>query len=106
MQAALSARTDPALCIAGRTRLPARPPAWRDTIKRVKAYEAAGVDAIFLAGANTREEVSAVASELSVPLLLGGTTGETAGQGMAGGQRRSRGPAGAPAVLGGGKGSL
>ena len=75
MQAALSARTDPALCIAGRTSS-LRVSGLEDTIERVKAYEAAGVDAIFLAGANTRDEVSAVASELSVPLLLGGTTGE------------------------------
>ena len=75
MKAALSARTDLALTIAGRTSA-LRVSGLEDTIKRVKAYEAAGVDAIFLAGANTRDEVSAVASEVSVPLLLGGTTGE------------------------------
>ena len=75
MKAALSARTDPALCIAGRTSA-LRVSGVEDTIARVKAYEAAGVDAIFLAGANTRDEVAAVAAELSVPLLLGGTTGE------------------------------
>ena len=75
MKAALSARTDPALTIAGRTSA-LRVSGLEDTIKRVKAYEAAGVDAIFLAGANTRDEVAAVASEISLPLLLGGTTGE------------------------------
>ena len=75
MKAALAGRTDPALTIAGRTSA-LRISNLDDTIKRVKAYEAAGVDAIFLAGANTRDEVAAVASELSVPLLLGGTTGE------------------------------
>ena len=75
MRAALAGRTDPALTIAGRTSA-LRVSGVDDTIRRVKAYEAAGVDAIFLAGANTRDEVSAVAAELSVPLLLGGTTGE------------------------------
>ncbi len=75
MKAALAGRTDPALTIAGRTSA-LRISGLEDTIKRVKAYEAVGVDAIFLAGANTRDEVAAVASELSVPLLLGGTTGE------------------------------
>ena len=75
MKAALAARTDPALCIAGRTSS-LRVTSVEDTIMRVKAYEAAGVDAIFLAGASTKEEVATVAAELSVPMLLGGTTGE------------------------------
>ena len=76
MQAALSARTDPGLSALPVATSSLRVSGLEDTIKRVKAYEEAGVDAIFLAGANTRDEVSAVASELSVPLLLGGTTGE------------------------------
>ena len=75
MKAALAARTDPALCIAGRTGS-LRVTSVEDTIARVKAYEQAGVDAIFLAGASTKEEVATVGAELSVPLLLGGTTGE------------------------------
>ena len=75
MKAALAGRTDPALAIAGRTGA-LRVTGLEDTIARVKAYETAGVDAIFLAGASTRDEVAAVAAELSVPLLLGGTTGE------------------------------
>ena len=75
MKAALSGRTDPALTIAGRTSA-LRITGVEDTIKRAKAYEAAGVDAMFLAGASTRDEVSAVAAEVSLPILLGGTTGE------------------------------
>ena len=75
MKAALAARTDPALAIAGRTGA-LRITGLDDTIRRVKAYQQAGVDAIFLAGAATRDEVAAVAAELSLPLLLGGTTGE------------------------------
>ena len=75
MKAALAGRTDPALTVAGRTSA-LRISGLEDTINRVKAYEQAGVDAIFLAGASTRDEVAAVAAEVSLPLLLGGTTGE------------------------------
>ena len=75
MKAALSARTDRALTIAGRTAA-LGVTGVEDTIKRAKAYEAAGVDGLFLSGASTRDEVAAVAAEVSMPLLLGGTTGE------------------------------
>ena len=75
MKAALAGRTDPALTVAGRTSA-LGVTGVEDTIKRAKAYQQAGVDAIFLAGASTRDEVTAVAAEVSVPLLLGGTTGE------------------------------
>lgn len=74
MKAALSGRTDPSLTVAGRTsslRL-----GLDECIRRVKAYEAAGVDAIFLAGAGTKAEVAAVNAELNIPLLLGGAGGE------------------------------
>ena len=74
MKAALSGRTDANLVVAGRTsslRL------GRDEcIRRVRAYEAAGVDAIFLAGATAKEEVAAVNDALNIPLLLGGAGGE------------------------------
>ena len=74
MKAALSGRTDANLVVAGRTsslRL------GRDEcIRRVRAYEAAGVDAIFLAGASAKEEVAAVNDALNIPLLLGGAGGE------------------------------
>ena len=75
MKAALAGRTDPALTVAGRTSA-LGVNGVEDTIKRAKAYQQAGVDAMFLAGASTRDEVAAVAAEVSVPLLLGGTTGE------------------------------
>jgi carboxyvinyl-carboxyphosphonate phosphorylmutase len=77
MKAALAARTDPNMVVAGRTSS-LRITDLADTIKRVKAYEAAGVDAVFLAGATTKSEVEAVAAEMKGPLLLGGTTGELA----------------------------
>ncbi|MEC9013023.1 MAG: isocitrate lyase/PEP mutase family protein, partial [Chloroflexota bacterium] len=77
MKAALAARTDPNMVVAGRTSS-LRITDLADTIARVKAYEAVGVDAVFLAGASTRSEVEAVASEMKGPLLLVGTTGELA----------------------------
>ena len=74
MKAALSGRTDPNLVVAGRTSSLAE--GLDECIRRVKAYETAGVDAIFLAGASTRAEVEAVNAELNIPLLLGGAGGE------------------------------
>ncbi len=47
-----------------------------DAVRRAKAYEQAGVDAVFLVGASTRAEVQALNAELKVPLLLGGAKGE------------------------------
>ena len=77
MKAALAARRDPNMVVAGRTSA-LRITDLADTIKRVKAYEKAGVDAVFLAGASPKAEVEAVSSEINIPLRLGGTTGELA----------------------------
>ena len=77
MKAALAARRDPKMVVAGRTSA-LRITDLDDTIRRVKAYEQAGVDAIFLAGATTKAEVEGVSDALSIPLMLGGTSGELA----------------------------
>jgi carboxyvinyl-carboxyphosphonate phosphorylmutase len=77
MRAALAGRQDRNLVVAGRTSALAITGV-DETIKRAKAYEATGVDAIFLAGAKTRAEVEAVSSAVRTPLFLGGTTGELA----------------------------
>ena len=77
MKAALSGRQDPSLVVAGRTsalRMIGVP----EAIKRVKAYQDTGVDAVFLAGAQTRAEIEAVNAETKIPLLLGGAGGELA----------------------------
>jgi carboxyvinyl-carboxyphosphonate phosphorylmutase len=74
MKAALSGRTDPNLVVAGRTS--SIRVSVDECIRRVKAYEAVGVDAVFLAGASTKAEVAAVNAEVNIPLLLGGATGE------------------------------
>jgi carboxyvinyl-carboxyphosphonate phosphorylmutase len=75
MHAARAARRDPSLVIAGRTSALALSTI-EDTIARMQAYEAAGVDVIFLAGAKARAQVDAVAGAIKIPLLLGGVTGE------------------------------
>src|SRR5204862_6290611 len=77
MKAALSARQDKNLVIAGRTSALAITGV-DDTIKRAKAYEAAGADAIFLAGGLTVEAIEAVSAEIRIPLITGGGGGAVA----------------------------
>ena len=77
MRAALAGRQDQSLVIAGRTSALAISGV-DEAIKRATAYQAVGVDAIFLSGARTRAEVEAVSSAIRIPLFLGGTTGELA----------------------------
>jgi carboxyvinyl-carboxyphosphonate phosphorylmutase len=77
MKAALSARQDSKLVIAGRTSALAIT-GLDDAMKRVKAYEAAGVDAIFLAGGVTAEAIAAISSEIKIPLITGGGAGTLA----------------------------
>jgi carboxyvinyl-carboxyphosphonate phosphorylmutase len=77
MKAALSGRQDPSLVVAGRTSA-LRVGGVPEAIKRVKAYQEVGVDAVFLAGAQTRAEIEAVNAETNIPLLLGGAGGELA----------------------------
>jgi oxaloacetate decarboxylase len=71
MKAALAGRRDPDLVIAGRTSAIGITGV-EDTIRRAKGYEAAGVDAMFLVGVKTREQLEAVAPKLRVPIILGG----------------------------------
>ncbi|HZP85270.1 MAG TPA: isocitrate lyase/PEP mutase family protein [Burkholderiales bacterium] len=71
MRAALAARRDDKLVIAGRTSAPAIT-SIADTIARAKAYEATGVDALFLVGVKTRKDLEAIAAQLTLPLILGG----------------------------------
>jgi carboxyvinyl-carboxyphosphonate phosphorylmutase len=77
MKAALSGRQDPSLVVAGRTSA-IRFGGVAEAIRRVKAYQEAGVDAVFLAGAQTKAEVAEVHAETNIPLLLGGAGGELA----------------------------
>jgi len=75
MRAALDARHDPNLVIAGRTGA-ASISGTEDAISRAKAYEATGVDAIFLTGVKTRDDLDKIAPEINCPLILGGASRE------------------------------
>lgn len=77
MKAALAGRSDPALIVAGRTSAPTIS-GLDDTIQRVKAYAATGVDAVFLAGVRTRAELDAIHAGVNIPLFLGAGGGELA----------------------------
>jgi oxaloacetate decarboxylase len=71
MRAAVAARRDPRLVIAGRTSAPSMTTT-ADTIARAKAYEATGVDAIFLVGIKSRSDLDTIAAQVKLPLILGG----------------------------------
>ncbi len=75
MKAAVAAKTDPDLVIAGRTSAVAISGV-EDAIERVAAYQDCGVDAIFLVGVKTRAELDAIAPKVSLPIILGGAPGE------------------------------
>ncbi len=70
MQAALAGRQDPQLVIAGRTGAVAVN-GIEDAIARARAYEAAGVDAMFFTGVKTRAELEAIHAAIRIPILLG-----------------------------------
>jgi carboxyvinyl-carboxyphosphonate phosphorylmutase len=75
MKAAMAAKEDPALVIAGRTSAAAIA-GLDEAVKRAKAYEAVGVDALFMVGVKTRAEVDAISAATTLPLILGGATPE------------------------------
>jgi carboxyvinyl-carboxyphosphonate phosphorylmutase len=75
MRAALSGRQDPSLVIAGRTSALAVT-GMADAVARAKAYEAAGVDALFFTGAKLRAQIDALAEAVTIPIILGGVEGE------------------------------
>ena len=70
MRAALAGRQDKRLIIVGRTSAMAITGV-ADTIARLKAYEEAGVDMLFMAGVKTRAQLDAVAAAVKLPLFLG-----------------------------------
>jgi carboxyvinyl-carboxyphosphonate phosphorylmutase len=72
MRAAIAAREDPLFVIVGRTSAAAIA-GTEAVLQRAKAYEAAGVDALFFAGGMTREQLDALSSAVKLPLMLGGS---------------------------------
>lgn len=70
VRAALHARKDSGVIICARTSA-ARIAGTEETIRRVRAYEEAGPDAIFLSGVSGPEQLKAIAGAVSVPIILG-----------------------------------
>jgi carboxyvinyl-carboxyphosphonate phosphorylmutase len=70
LKAALAARSDPDFVIIGRTGAVGAS-GLEDALARIAAYQETGVDAIFLSGLKTREEINACAKACRLPLLLG-----------------------------------
>ena len=70
IKAALAGRQDPNLVIAGRTSAVSIS-GLDDAIARGQAYAAAGVDAVFFTGVNTRDQLDAISEALDVPIFLG-----------------------------------
>src|SRR3954468_22342848 len=75
MKAALDARGDPSLVIIGRTGA-ASVTSIDDAVRRAKAYESAGVDALFFTGVKTRADLETIAAATSLPVVLGSPSEE------------------------------
>lgn len=70
LKAAVSARKDRSLVIAGRTAALKIEDTAR-TVARVKAYSATGVDAIFIVGLEKLEQIEAVREATPLPIIVG-----------------------------------
>lgn len=70
LKAAVAARRDPSLIIAGRTAALKVEDTER-TVARVKAYAATGVDAIFIIGVESLDQVRAVHDAVKLPVIVG-----------------------------------
>jgi len=86
MKAALDAREDPDLVIIGRTSAVSIT-SLDDAIARAKAYEATGVDALFLTGIKTRAELETIAGATRLPIVLGGAPEDMSDLGYLASQR-------------------
>jgi carboxyvinyl-carboxyphosphonate phosphorylmutase len=75
MKAALDARRDPSLVIMARTGAVSIT-GLDDAITRAKAYEAAGVDALFFTGIKKPAELDAITKDTTLPIVLGGAPEE------------------------------
>ena len=86
MKAALDGRGDPSLVIVARTGAPSIT-SLDDAIARVRAYEATGVDALFLTGIKGRAELEAIVAATRLPIVLGGAPEQMSDLAYLGSQR-------------------
>lgn len=75
IRAALAGRQDPSLVVAGRSSA-VGVAGIEEGVRRAKAYEAVGVDALFMTGISSSAELEALNAAVDVPLLLGGASGD------------------------------
>lgn len=74
MRAAVAARPDQTFVVIGRTSVGST--SLDDTVRRLSAYERAGVDALFIVGLKSVAELSAIASATTLPLILANISAE------------------------------
>ena len=86
MKAALDGRGDATLVIMGRTGAVSIT-SLDDAIARAKAYEATGVDALFVTGIKARGELESISMATTLPIVLGGSPEEMADLDYLAGQR-------------------
>lgn len=70
LKAAVEVRTDPDLVIAGRTAA-LKVEGTAGAVARAKAYAATGVDAIFVIGVETLDQVAAIHDAAGLPIIVG-----------------------------------
>ncbi len=70
LRAAVSARQDPALMIAGRSSS-LKSEGLEGALARFKAYEKTGVDAIFVVGLDSIEQIKAINAAVKLPIIVG-----------------------------------
>jgi carboxyvinyl-carboxyphosphonate phosphorylmutase len=86
MKAALDGRSDPSLVILARTGA-ASMTSVDDAIRRAQAYEATGVDGLFVTGIKARAELEAIAAATRLPIVLGGAPEDMSARDYLGSQR-------------------
>ncbi|QOZ26484.1 oxaloacetate decarboxylase [Bradyrhizobium sp. CCBAU 51753] len=86
MKAALDGRSDASLVILGRTGAVSIA-SLDDAIARARAYEAVGVDGLFLTGIKSRSELEALSAATTLPIVVGGTPEEMTAPGYLASQR-------------------
>lgn len=70
LKAAVAARTDPTLVVAGRTAA-LKVEGTDGAVARVKAYATTGIDAIFVVGVESLDQVAAVHEAAGLPIIVG-----------------------------------
>jgi carboxyvinyl-carboxyphosphonate phosphorylmutase len=82
LRAAVAARHDPSLIIAGRTAAP-KVETMERAVVRAKAYAATGVDALFIVGAEKIEQLAAIHAAVTLPMIVGSTPGASTREDLA-----------------------